>query len=522
MPEQEILSELEAAMVARDGPRTVTLAVAMVQQYPEFQDGQMLFAEIMLEVGRVKIALDAARKAVSIDQTNVRSMLVLGRICQSAGLLDRAMQAARTAEKIIGPNTDDIDTLGTLYFNLGEIDDAIRLQRLAIGGDEQNANYRFNLANSLQAAGDLEQAECEFLKVLELDPDHVETFMNLSRIRTQEPDNNHLEDLQRLLAGAQDWETRMRLNFSLAKEFEDIGQYEKSFEALQTGSVERRRNRPYDVQRDIGFFAALKSCFPAGCFDGPASGYTSNEPIFIVGLPRSGTTLTEQILSSHTDVFAAGELRDLPSNLCLQIGSNKAVDQMTANELKSILDTNPLELGRRYVEKTRPRTGHTQHFIDKLPRNSHLAGFVHWALPNAKIVLLDRHPLDVCLSNFKVLFYRGYEYSYNLDDLAEYYIAYRRLMDHWQDVLPENNFHRLSYEALVTHQEQESRKLIEFCGLEWQDSCLEFYKNEQAVTTSSLAQVRQPVYQSAVQRWRHYERQLEPLANKLKSAGMEF
>jgi len=518
---QDALKDVRAAIADNDRDRAVALATRMIKAYPEFQEGLVLFSQIMLEMGRTTLALDWARKAILLDKTSAKAMLQLSRCYQGAGFLEQAIQAAHRAETLTGSDGDAISSLGTVYFNLGEFDDSIRIHRRAVAADPSRAIYRYNLAISLQAAGDFEAAESEFLRILESEPDHVQTFMNLSRIRKQTPDDNHIEALTALLEKSDDWETRMRLNFALAKEYEDIGEYDRSFEALTAGSTERRRHMPYDVRQELGFVDTMIECFPEGCFRKYDKGFRSREPFFIVGMPRSGTTLTEQILAGHSEVFAAGELRDFPMNLGLQAGSRDAVDLIPAEQLKRTLMTDPALLGRRYVEKTRPRTGHTPHFIDKLPRNSHLCGFIHWALPDAKIILLERHPLDVCFSNFKVLFNRGYEYSYDLDDLANYYIAYKRLMDHWASVIPGENLYRISYEAIVSDQEQESRRLVAFCGLDWQDACLEFYKNRESVTTASLAQVRQPIYRTAVARWRNYEKHLEPVARRLEEAGID-
>lgn len=519
--EQQYLAAVRDAIRRNDRDRAVAMAARMVQTCPQFQAGQVLFSQIMLEMGRQKLALDAARKAIVIDKTNVRAMLALSRAYQAAGFLRQAIQAAHRAETLLGDDIDDVSSLGTAYFHQGEYDDSIRMHLRAVASAPDNVLYRYNLAISLQAEGRLEDAETEFLRVVRADPNHVESWMNLSRVRKQTPDDNHVDELERLLAETGSWENTMRLNFSLAKEFEDLREYDRAFDALVAGSVARRENMPYEVARDVRFVDALIDCFPSGCFDTGAGGFDSREPIFIVGMPRSGTTLTEQILAGHSEVFAAGELRDMPLNLSLQLGTKVAVDEMASDQLRRVLATNPAALGHRYIQKTRPRTGHTRHFIDKLPRNSHLCGFIHWALPNARIIVLERHPLDVCLSNFKVLFNRGYEYSYDLDDLATYYIAYRRLMDHWSRIIPADRYYRVSYEALVADQETETRKLLDFCGLEWQDACLEFYRNRESVTTASLAQVRQPIYRSAVQRWRHYEKQLEPLRHRLEDAGID-
>ena len=493
-----MLSAISAAMAAQDGPRTLSLAVDMVRQYPDFQEGLSLFAEIMLQVGQARQALMAARRAVSIDESNLRAWMVLGRICATSGRQTEALTAVGRARALQAVDANETSTLASLCFDLGQQDAALELHRDAVARDPENAEYQYHLAVCLQSTGDIDAAEKTFQRVLEQDPEHAAAYYHLSRLKKQRPEQNHIKSLRQLIERRGAGDDRIRLRYALAKELEDIGEFDESFEVLAKASSEHRSLKPYDVRHDLRFFSALKQAFPVGMFDGASAGHDSAEPLFVVGLPRSGTTLVEQILAAHSEVYAAGELRDFPSNLSLQISASDPVDRMTPQQLRDILATNPAALGKRYIEQTRPRTGHTPHFVDKLPRNSHLAGYIHWALPNARIVLLERDPVDVCLSNFKVLFDRGYEYSYDLGDLAEYWIGYRQLMDHWIGLLPAERLYRLSYEALVADQEAETRRLLEFCELDFQPACLDFFRNSSAVTTASVSEVRQPMYKTAV------------------------
>ena len=497
-------------------------AAGFVKRFPDCLEGLVLLSQFCVEVGRHRLALDSARKAVALDRTDVRAMLQLGRSYQRAGFLTQATQAAQRATELVDTDPDEISSLGTLLFHLGEFQASIDMHRRASNQHPDTALYHYNLAISLQAAGELEQAEQVFLHVLALEPDNPNVYVNLSRIRKQTPTDNHVAELESLLAKCgDDWETSMRINYSLAKEYEDLGEYPRSFERLKAGADINRSRMDYDVGVETGFFDKLIECFPAGCFDDYRFGHASEEPIFVVGMPRSGTTLTEQIISSHSAVFAAGELRDFSMNLSMQAGIRGSIAELDLATLRRLLSSNSAIMGERYIEKTRPRTGHTPRFIDKLPGNSLLCGFIHWALPQAKIVLLDRHPVDVCFSNYKVLFRSGYNYSYSLDDLAEYYIGFCKLMDHWQSVIPASQFYRISYEELVNNQEEQSRALMDFCGLEWEEACLKFYNNREGVTTASLAQVRQPIYRTAVARWRHYENELRPLISRLELAGID-
>ena len=250
-----------------------------------------------------------------------------------------------------------------------------------------------------------------------------------------------------------------------------------------------------------------------------AKGDPSAEPIFILGLPRTGTTLTERILGSHTDVFSAGELNDFPISLVrvTQKSAQRQLDRSELVEWTSKIDF--VQLGEVYLESTRRLTGHTQRFIDKLPLNFLYCGLIHLALPNAKIVHVRRHPLDSIYAMYKQLFKDAYPMSYDLEDLKEYYVAYDRLMTHWHEVLP-GVIYDLHYESLIANQEGETRNLLEYCDLDWQDSVLEFEKNKAASTTASAAQVRQKIYTSSVEKWKNYEPHLRAVGEYLESQGI--
>jgi hypothetical protein len=238
-------------------------------------------------------------------------------------------------------------------------------------------------------------------------------------------------------------------------------------------------------------------------------------------MPRTGTTLVERILSSHPDVFAAGELSNLGLVLkrMAQTPSNRVLDPET---LTKGVTLDAARLGEEYVESTRPRTGHTPHFIDKMPHNFFYAALIHRALPNAKIICLRRGALDACLSNYRQLFathFSYYNYAYDLLDTGRYYIEFDSLARHWRETLPAASYREVRYEDVVEHTEREARALVEFCGLEWNPACLAFHDNVAPVATASSVQVRRPIYRTAVERWRKYERELEPLRRLLEEAG---
>jgi hypothetical protein len=256
---------------------------------------------------------------------------------------------------------------------------------------------------------------------------------------------------------------------------------------------------------------------------GSASTDTAGDsPIFIVGLPRSGTTLVDRILGSHSQVFSAGELNQFALCLVDAVRRRSGGARLARRELVAQSATVDFgALGREYLERVRSAFGGSRRFIDKMPLNYLYCGLIRRALPNARIVHLSRHPMAACFAMYKTLFMDGYPFSYDLGEIARYYVAYRRLMGHWQATMP-GAIHELRYEDLVADQLTETRKLLQFCGLGWEAACVQFHLNPAATTTASAAQVRRPLYDSSVSRWRHYEPQLAALGRQLRAAGIDL
>ena len=229
--------------------------------------------------------------------------------------------------------------------------------------------------------------------------------------------------------------------------------------------------------------------------------------------------MLERILSSHSQVYSAGELKNFGVELKYMSGvqSNELLDVATVAAAQRI---DYKALGKTYIESTQPWTEQTAHFIDKLPFNYLYIGFIHRALPQAKIIHMRRNPMDTCFSNYKQMFANAYKYSYDLEELAQYYLMYRQLMQHWHSVLP-GKILDVDYEILIENQESETQRVLEFCDLDWEDACLDFHKNKQAVATASASQVREPIYRSSLQKWRHYANWLQPLQDILEQAGVK-
>jgi hypothetical protein len=378
----------------------------------------------------------------------------------------------------------------------------------AIALSPSESRYWFNRAAVLRFLGDLSAAEHDYDEVLRLTPEDAHAYLNRSELRVQSADRNHVPQLERALAAAHGWQSEVPLRYALAKEYDDLGEHALAWQHLSAGAALRRRHLQYNARVDLD---AASLSFSGGC--------QSEEPIFIIGMPRTGSTLVDRILSSHSQVYSAGELPDFSAAVVAAVQRLLGRDAPRQELIAASAGLDFTALGEEYLRRTRPRTGNTPRFTDKLPINYLYAGMIVRALPNARIIHVTRDPVATCYGIFKVLFEQGYPFSYDLIELADYYAAYYRLMAHWRHALP-GRIIDFSYEELVAAPGERVPQLLHAVGLSWQPACLEFHKNPSPVATASAAQVRRPIYSSAVTQWRHYERELQPLAARLKAGGV--
>jgi tetratricopeptide (TPR) repeat protein len=435
-----------------------------------------------------------------------------------------ARAAAERAEALNPPDALTHDTIGVVWSRLNEHERAVRAFERGVAAAPAKPDFHYNLASSLRILGRFEEAEREYETVVRLAPRFYRAHSALADLRKQTREHNHIERLTALLSGVgTDPDGELHLRHALAKELEDVGDYAAAFAHLAAGKAKKRRTLDYSIALDEALFAATERTFDARRFAAAKPGYDSAEPIFVVGLPRSGTTLVERILSSHTQVHSAGELQNFGVAVKRAAGtpSKRVLDVET---IERGADCDPAAIGHRYIDSTRPNTGRTPRFVDKMPLNFFYLGFIALALPRAKIVCLRRHPLDSCLSVYRQLFavtFSYYNFAYDLSDIGRYYVLFDQLVAHWQRVLP-GRVLEVQYEALVEQQESETRRILEFCELPWEPACLSFQDNAAPVATASSVQVRAPLYNTSVGRWRRYREHLEPLVVQLDAAGIAW
>jgi Flp pilus assembly protein TadD len=500
----------------------IELARRCTELYPRDYRSWYAASDLLLRGQRTADAVQAGRKAAALQPADSGVQVQLARAFAADG---DVANARRTADIALGLEPRDaalLDGLGAVYSACDEQSLALDLFRRATALAPRNPHFLFNLATALRFAGDFAAAETAVDAAIAGNPRDPGAWHLRSYLRRQTRDRNHVAELEAMLGDPDITGLgRVQLLYALAKELEDLGDYERSFATLEEGACLRRKGMRYDVANDVHTIDRIIELHDASALAQLGPGQETREPLFVLGLPRTGTTLVERILGNHSTVVAAGELRQFPEQMVRFAraslgGHDLPRDELVAHTLK--LDMR--ELGRRYVESTRPRTGARPHFVDKLPLNYLYCGLIHRSLPGARIVHLRRHPLDACYAIYKTLFARAYPFSYDLGELAQYYVAYDRLMTHWRTAMP-GVIYDVHYEALVDDPEGETRRLLDHCGLEFEPVCLDFHRSPEASTTASALQVRQPIYRDSVSRWRNVAGQLEPLAQVLRSNGID-
>ena len=475
-----------------------------------------------LELQQFAPAVAYLRRATEIDPARADFATMLAKALVASRLHEPARLEADRAMALNPQDAVTLGVLGMIYVQAQAHGQAVIAFRHAVALAPTAAACRLNLATALSALGAVDDAERELEICIDLDPTSWYAHLLRAQLRRQTAGSNHLAALHQLMI---DHATNVRaatcLNIAMAREYEDLGNYPEAFRHTKQGKAAARTARPYSGQRDRDLFDALMRSFPQSASTAPV-GDPSEQPIFIIGMPRSGTTLVERILSSHPDVHACGELQNFA--VALQQEASTPTPFLLAPELPSRTRSIDWErLGARYLASTLPATANAIRFVDKMPHNFLYVGFIAKALPNARIICLRRHPLDTCLGNFRQYFSDPsihFDYSCDLLDTGRYYILFDRLMAHWQRVFP-GRIHEVSYETLVNAQKATSRELIDYCGLAWNNACVHFENNPSAVATLSAQQVRQPMYRSSVGHWKHYERELADLRKLLQEAGID-
>jgi tetratricopeptide (TPR) repeat protein len=479
-----------ALLALEQGPEALEACQRRLALEPDAAEAHVALAAAWLAMGRPEGAETAGRRAIALAPDDARALAQLGGALREQG---------RSAEA------------------LAAFDRAVRLAPDAADG-------WVNLAIALQETGRAEEAKAAIDRALTISPGSAAAWSVRGDLKTFAPGDPDIDVLRTLLAGAdaaRASETdRLDLEFTLAKALMDIGDPDGAFAHLNAANRRKRAALSYDVEDDAREFAAIREALNGERLTRSApNGDPSGRPVFIVGMPRSGTTLVEQVLASHPEVHGAGELPTLESILMDQLGPSLS-PTARARKLPELTPEDLLSMGSAYVHKLAELAPGAARVTDKMPSNFRMVGLIRMMLPNARIIHCRRDPIDTCLSCYTRKFSRGQPFAYDLRDLGLYYRAYDALMDHWRALLPADRFIDVHYEAVVDDLEGEARRLVAFCGLAWDEACLDFHQARRPVRTASVNQVRRPLYRTSVARWKAYEPHLGPLLEALSGAAV--
>jgi tetratricopeptide (TPR) repeat protein len=529
---------LAAAQVAtlKQLPPEVVTATAL------FSDGDLAAAEQLvraflvqhghqIEAMRLLARIGIERDVLDDAQLLLEGVLDLApdyhaaRFDYAQVLVKRHMYAAaqEQARKLLAANASDRNyhtLLAMTYVGLGLHQRAIELYRELLAGAKQPAELHLSIAHSLKTLGHREAAIAEYRTAATARAAFGDAYWSLANLKTYRFEDGELAQMRTAEAAASTSRVdRYHLCFALGKALEDRAQHEESFAYYARGNALKRADSGYRPEViELNTRLQIDVCRRELFERNQDGGVPAPDPIFIVGLPRSGSTLIEQILASHSAVEGTHELADIPRMVVELQGREWSLDDPRYPAVLAQLQAQDFRrLGEKYLSDTRVYRTDKARFIDKMPNNFRHIGLIHLMLPQAKIIDARREPMACCFSNFKQLFAHGQEFSYGIEDIARYYRTYIELMRHWDAVLP-GRVLRVQHEDLVNDLEGNVRRILDYCGLQFEPACVEFHKTERSVRTASSEQVRQPIFREGLDQWRHYERWLGPLREALADA----
>jgi tetratricopeptide (TPR) repeat protein len=510
------------AIESRDWAVVNQCAEAILRLDPQSAEGHF-FAGLVEKVQKKPIkAIEFFEKVLELDERRYDAAVELANQYSIARRNGDAMNLLIRYEDALSNSPIYLDMAGTVYTEIGMPQKAWPLYQKATALQPGVDLFQANLAACAVYLGKIEEAREIYLALLQRFPDHRRNHYHLSRLGKAR-DFDHIQQMKEILRLGDGSEDRnIPLYFAIAKELEDLEQWGSSFEFYKKAGDAVKSVAAYDVAKDIALIEKIIEVCDADWLENTSKDTppddTDKTPIFIVGLPRTGTTLTERILSSHSQVESLGETLFLQMVLRRESGV-ASVENMNPGMIDAVAQIDMGLIARGYLDKVRYRLGASPMFIEKLPFNFLYLGFIARAWPQARIVHLVRNPMDACFSMYKQVFTWAYKFSYSLESLGQYYIAHRRLARHWQSLLGDRMV-EVEYEKLVADPEGQTRSLLDRLGLEFEETCLQFDRNQSPSTTASSVQVREKVHGGSVQRWRRFEQQLQPLREQLESAGI--
>ncbi len=515
MDNLKIEAEKEAQIIlnyfkAKDYISAEVKAKKLIKKFPNFQAVYNLLGLCLQSQKKFLEAIKYYKIAIQNNPNFFVAINNLGLTYHNMYDLKNAQHYYERAIEINPKFTHPISNLGNVKKELNNYEEAIKCYKLALSIDNKLYIVLHNLGMAYQALGKFEESKKYFESVLKINSKFTRADRSLSMSLKYDINNPHLKIMENKIKDQSlNNFQKIELYFGLGKAYEDIKNYKKSFENYKLGNKIKRDAIKYQINDDVKLFENIKNSFSNINFQNLENvGNKSNKMIFILGMPRSGTTLVEQIIANHKNVYGAGELRDLTQIIKENFLVN---DKIKFPEKFNIKDQNFFSnMGTKYLENLDRYNTNKNYITDKAPLNFKWIGLIKLILPKSKIIHCTRDPKDTCLSLFKNFFEGELNFSYNLEEAGKYYKLYQNLMEFWKQLLPDF-IYDISYEKLVENQEFESRKLLDFCNLDWDKNCLTFYRNKRGIVTASFAQARKPIYKNSVNSWQNYKNELLPM-----------
>ena len=512
----ESINNLGAMLAETEEPEeAVKVLLQAIRLKPKYAEAHCNIGTAFLMLEQFDKAAAGFNHALALKPDYPEAYLGLARIHQEHKRLSEAEIMADKALALAPEKAEVHNLLGGIHAEAGYPDKAELAYARALAFNPDLLSAHLGKGYLLMEQGKMEAAEASFRHALSLDATNLAARLALAQVKKVKDGD---ENMAALLQAAEKLDTMLEtkalpLHFALGKCYDDTKQYDLAMPHFLKGCHLKRKRTQYDPADNDKVRQNICEFFSRETIEGlRGAGCSSNLPIFVLGMPRSGTTLIEQTIASHPLVYGAGELPDL---LGLAAKPKEGSTEGYPLSLKGITPQDLQDLGESYVKGLRARHADAKRITDKMPANFNCVGLIHLMLPNARIIHVKRNPVDTCLSGFTRLFNKSQHHSYDLAEIGRYYRNYAILMDHWREVLPAGAFYEVQYEEVVADHGTQARALLDYCGLEWDNACLDFHKTERNIRTASVTQVRQPIYTSSVDRWRKYEAHLEPLLKEL-------
>lgn len=547
---EELIAELVRLLDSRQFETAHKLTTKLLSANPNHI--LLIHYHVLALIGKkaYEQAISYCDKLRGLQPTFSAALSNKGIALRNLGNLTEAIECFREALEIEPNDPSSLANLGNCYTDLDDLANAIKCYERALSQVPESPQINYHLGLSQQRAGNVEAAIGYFKEALKHRYKSTELLLNLGKAHTslgnfneaiecyrditrQQPDNGEAlrrlslikkfkacddEDLSAMLHAVENLELnniqRMHLGFAMGKAFDDLRDYEKAFKNFTIGNSLKRATFKYSIEAETTAVDRMLSVFCPDFFEKMANlGSSDKTPIFIIGMPRSGTTLVEQILSSHAQVFGGGEYKHFA-----EVVTDCFINPHNPEFGRRLADAGEEEFeaaGKSYIERVRRDSESASFISDKMPLNFHLVGMIKVLLPNAKVIHCRRSAADTCFSIFRNHFASdGPKFAYDLTEIGRYYNLYLKIMSHWNKVLP-GYVYEIDYERLVAEQREQTEQLLSFCGLEWDEACAQFYKNKRQVNTVSTSQVRSPIYKDSIEHWTHYKTWLSPLLDVL-------